>query len=348
MKFRLTRITSLFFLLILFVPYCAFAETKTFIKEYTYQASEDDSRNSSRVTALREVKRLLLEELGTYLESITEVKNFQLTKDQINSLTAGIVRTEIVDEKWNGEKYWIKTKIVADENDVIKSIDNLRKDRDKSRELEDTKKRADAILEENKKLREELALAKGNAKQQVQRRYDKSIKELSAFEWLESGYKNHMQGDFNAAIADYTKAIELNPKFDLAYNNRGMAYHALGKYNEALAEYNKSTELNPKDASPYNSRGITYHILGKYKEALAEYNKSIELNPQYADAYLNRGMAYHALGRYNEALVEYNKSIELNPQNAYAYKCRGMAYHALGKYNEERVEYNKAKQLELK
>jgi len=376
MKSILTHITLIPFLLILFIPNCAFAETKIFIKEYTYQASEDDSRNSSRITAMREVKRLLLEELGTYLESITEVKNFQLTKDQITSLTAGIVKTEIIDEKWNGEKYWIRTKIVADENDVIKSIDNLRKDRDKSRELEETKKRADAILEENKKLRDELALAKGNAKQQVQKRYDKSIKELSAFEWLESGYKNHIQGDLKMAIADYTKAIELNPKFDLAYNNRGVTYHMLGKYNEALveynkaielnpkyadaynnrgmayhvlgkykeafADYNKSTELNPQDASPYNSRGITYHILGKYNEALVEYNKSIELNPKYADAYNNRGMAYHVLGKYKEAFADYNKSTELNPRDASPYNSRGITYHILGKYNEALFEYNKS------
>ena len=98
MTSTLARIIFLSFLFLLFSPHLASAETKTFIKEYTYRASEDDSRNSSRVTAMREVKRLLLEELGTYLESITEVKNFQLTKDQITSLTAGIVRAEIVDE----------------------------------------------------------------------------------------------------------------------------------------------------------------------------------------------------------------------------------------------------------
>ena len=146
--------------LILFVSVLStHAELKTFIKEYAYQASEDDSRNSSRVIAMREVKRLLLEELGTYLESVTKVQNFQLTKDQITSLTAGIVKTEIIDEKWNGQTYWIKTKIVADKDDVIKSIDKLRKDRDKSEELYEVKKNADTILEENKKLRAELALA---------------------------------------------------------------------------------------------------------------------------------------------------------------------------------------------
>lgn len=71
MNLTLKKIALLFFLLILFVPNSTFAETKTFIKEYTYQAGDENSKNSCRVIALREVKRLLLEELGTYLESQT-------------------------------------------------------------------------------------------------------------------------------------------------------------------------------------------------------------------------------------------------------------------------------------
>ena len=63
---------------LLVFPSPAKAETKTFIKEYTYQASEFDSKASSRILALEQVKRLLLEELGTYLISETEVKNFQM------------------------------------------------------------------------------------------------------------------------------------------------------------------------------------------------------------------------------------------------------------------------------
>ena len=210
-------IMTLLVLLFSFPSIC-FAKVQTYIKEYTYQASEDDSRNSSRVSAMREVKRLLLEELGTYLESVTEVKNFQLTKDQITALTAGIVKTEIVSEKWDGSTYWIKTKIVADEGDVIKSIDNLRKDRSKSKELEDLQRRADVILEENKKLREELKLAKGDDKQKKIEKYDNSIKELSSIEWLESGIRNYEGGDYKSALYDFSKAIELNPEYIQAYN----------------------------------------------------------------------------------------------------------------------------------
>lgn len=66
-----TRIVLVLFLIIITVT-PAFAETVTFTKEYTYQASDFDSRNSSRTIALEMVKRLLLEELGTYLVSETE------------------------------------------------------------------------------------------------------------------------------------------------------------------------------------------------------------------------------------------------------------------------------------
>ena len=73
------------------------AETKTFVREYTYQAIDIDNRDMIEIIALQHVKRLLLEELGTYLESETEVKNFQLTQDQVTAWTAGIVSTKIID-----------------------------------------------------------------------------------------------------------------------------------------------------------------------------------------------------------------------------------------------------------
>ena len=99
MKSSLIRINLIFILFVLVIPNFTSAESKTFIKEYTYQASEYDSKVTCRTLALEQVKRLLLEEVGTYLESQTEVKNFQLSKDQITLLTAGVVRTEILKDE---------------------------------------------------------------------------------------------------------------------------------------------------------------------------------------------------------------------------------------------------------
>jgi len=343
-------LVSLTIIIISFPPLC-FSEVKTFVKEYTYQASEDDSRNSSRVTAMREVKRLLLEELGTYLEIVTEVKNFQLTKDQITALTAGIVKTEIVSEKWDGHTYWIKTKIVADEGEVIKSIDNLRKDREKSRELLDIQKRADAILEENKKLRNELKLAKGEEKEKQKENYDKSIKELSAIEWLESGSRNADKGDFNTALHDFNTAIELDPKYATPYVARGIAYGSLGKYGEAVIDFSKAIELKPTLALAYFGRGAAYGSLGKHIEAIIDLSKAIELKPTLAlaaDTYYYRGLAYYSLGKYNEAIIDFSKAAERNPKLTNAYLGRAAIFSEHGKYNKAIIDLSKAIELNPK
>ena len=163
------KITNLILLAILIslLPYSAFAEAKVFLEEYNYQASEADSKLSSRVIALEQVKRLLLEKLGIYLESETKVKNFRLTKDQIVTLTAGIVSAEIMDEKWDGKTYYLKAKIEADPQEVIKSLDLLRKDHQKSKELEEMRKKAEEALREVERLKTESASAKDESRKNI-------------------------------------------------------------------------------------------------------------------------------------------------------------------------------------
>ena len=127
MKSNLMRI-SMILLLLLSASGILAAETKTFIREYSYQASELDSKVSCRTIALELVKRLLLEEAGTYLESETEVRNYQLTKDQITVLTAGVVRAELLNEKWDGKTYYIQAKLEVNPKEVEQSIQKLRQD----------------------------------------------------------------------------------------------------------------------------------------------------------------------------------------------------------------------------
>ncbi|MCX5712932.1 MAG: tetratricopeptide repeat protein [Candidatus Omnitrophica bacterium] len=314
----LARFILFSFLFLLFIPDLTSAETKTFIKEYTYQASEDDSRNSSRTIAMREVKRLLLEELGTYLESVTEVQNFQLTKDQITMLTAGIVQTEIVDEKWDGHSYWLKSKISADSGDVIKSIDALRKDRQKTKELEEVRKRSDALLKENERLRKELATATGEKKKKDTEAYNKNIEDLNATEWVEKGYAAYRSSNMNNAIAAFSKAIEVNPKYAGAYIARGDAYMQLRNYPQAIKEFDKAIEINPQEAGAYSFRGNAYGGLGNYRQALEDYNRAIELDPKYESFFLHfRGPIHMALGNYHQAIEDFSKIIQAYPKSVY-------------------------------
>lgn len=109
--------------------YCN-AESRTFVREYYYQAGESDSKISSRTKALTEVKRLLLEEIGVYLESYinySEVQNEdrisnQFLKKEIEQISAGITETSILEENWTGVEYYIKAEITVDPDDVIRQL----------------------------------------------------------------------------------------------------------------------------------------------------------------------------------------------------------------------------------
>jgi serine/threonine protein kinase len=102
----------------------------------------------------------------------------------------------------------------------------------------------------------------------------------------------HEKLDFVQALANYTKAIELDPTYTYAYYSR-----AILKANElrdpagALADYSKTIELNPRFASAYHGRAILEaEIFNNLIRALTDYNKAIELDPQCADVYYHRAL----------------------------------------------------------
>lgn len=334
----------IFTIFISLAAYPVFAEIKTFVKEYTYQASEEDSKNSSRTVSLREVKRLLLEELGAYLESITEVKNFRMTKDQIVTLTAGIVSTEVMEENWDGKTYWLKAKITADPDSVIKSIDKLRQDRQKVKELEETRKRSEALLKENERLKKELLTGKGGKKKEAAQAYQRNIKNLTAAEWFEKGLLS-MTGNLSEAIKAFTKSIELDPQLAEAYVLRGFAYDELRDYEEAIRNYDKAIELSPQDAQTHYHRAGDYHLLGNYQKAIEDYDKAIALDPQNSRAYGARGLFYAELGNHSRAIKDFDKAIALNPKYKIAYGARARIYVELGKYQQAIRDFKIAARL---
>ena len=314
--------------LVLAGPVCA--ERQTFEKEYTYQASDDDSKISSRTIALREVKRLLLEELGAYLESRTEVKDFQLTRDEVTTFTAGVVSTEIIVEKWDGRVYYVKAKLAADPDDVIKSIDRLRKDSERVRELEEMQRNLGALLKENEKLKHELTLAKDGERQATLAAYEKNIGALNALEWFERGYARDVSGDCGEAVKAYGKAIRLNPDYAPAYNNRGKCYARLGDYRQAVKDFNNAIALNPGLATTHYNRGNVYTRLGNYRRAITDFDRAIALDPGFAVAYNNRGNAYTRLGNYRRGITDFDRAIALDPGFAAAYYNRGNTHDKLG------------------
>ena len=143
------------------------------MKDYSYRATEIDSKISCRTIALTQVKQLLLEELGVYLESYTEVKNYQLSRDSTITLSAGIVHTEIVEERFDGETYWAKFQLKADPDSVAKSLRNYKNDWQKTRELEELKKNNAQYQMEIESLKQQLKIATSpNEKENLTKAYN--------------------------------------------------------------------------------------------------------------------------------------------------------------------------------
>ncbi len=164
--------------------------------------------------------------------------------------------------------------------------------------------------------------------------------------YLWRGNSWHTKGEYDKAIADYNKAIELKPEYVSAYYNRGNSWHTKGEYDKAIADYNKVIELKPDYASAYHNRGISWHPKGEYDKAIANYNKAIELKPDYASAYYNRGISWENKDEYDKAIGDYNKAIELKPDDADAYYIRGISWQNQDEYEKAITDYNKV--IELK
>lgn len=109
-------------------------EAESYVREYTYNASENDSKTSARKAALDALKVQLIEEVGisvaNSLEKETRVENddvSKMIKSKVETFSVAMTKTEILDEKWNGESFWIKVKIEVDSDrmkeEVKKSID---------------------------------------------------------------------------------------------------------------------------------------------------------------------------------------------------------------------------------
>jgi tetratricopeptide (TPR) repeat protein len=117
--------------------------------------------------------------------------------------------------------------------------------------------------------------------------------------------------DYDKAIADYTKGIEINPQSAEAYGGRGDAWYGKGDYAKAIADYTKAIEINPKDAGSYHNRGLAWYVKKDYDKAIADFTKAIEINPKDAGSYHNRGLAWQGKGDGVKAIEDYAKAKEL-------------------------------------
>jgi protein O-mannosyl-transferase len=149
-------------------------------------------------------------------------------------------------------------------------------------------------------------------------------------------------GRLNEAIASYLKALEINPNVAKAHNNLGNALDSSGKPDEAMPHFERAVELDPNLAEARNSLGNALREHGRVDEAMLQYEKALEIRPDYDSAHNNLGIALAGLGRLDEAIIHFRKAIETKPNSAPAQNNLGLALANSGRLDEAIVHFRKA------
>ncbi len=156
------------------------------------------------------------------------------------------------------------------------------------------------------------------------------------------GISWHAKGNFDQAIADYTKVIELDSKFAKAYVNRGNTLMDKGLIDEAIVDFDSALKIDPDESYAYANRCVSWTKKEDFQRAMRDCNRSLEINPRFAEAYVFRGDVSDDTNDFDGAITDYSKAIEISPRYPLAYLNRAIARGDKRDFNGALADFAKA------
>jgi tetratricopeptide (TPR) repeat protein len=119
-----------------------------------------------------------------------------------------------------------------------------------------------------------------------------------AYYWrgMEWGDRAKSQKDWQRAIEDFSKALEINPELTECYKYRGALYGITNQFDKSVADLTEYLKVKPNDAEYRYNRGLSLLNLGRPAETVADMTQTLQDNPDFYQAYLTRSNAYQMLG----------------------------------------------------
>lgn len=153
--------------------------------------------------------------------------------------------------------------------------------------------------------------------------------------------------DYTKALEYNAKSIELNPKCERYYYNRGSLLRESKRFEEALDAFKKGVEVNPVRADGYRLLGEAYDALKNNDEAMQAYKKGLMLRPDDGMILYDIGLIYKNCEEYNKAVEYFSKSIDAGYRDYYPYLFRALIYNNhLEEFKKALEDVNIALQLE--
>lgn len=140
--------------------------------------------------------------------------------------------------------------------------------------------------------------------------------------------------------ADTISTRSVNDSQD--YATRGQALAGSGKNEEALAEFDRALALDPYNTQALYGRGLIYQGDKQYQQAINDFTAANGLSPQKVEPLLGRAASYLAIDKVREAATDLDEAVQVDPGSAPAWSARGQAYERLGDKARAATSYGRA------
>ena len=159
------------------------------------------------------------------------------------------------------------------------------------------------------------------------------IQPTSIIQYRERALEALQKGEYEEAISNYNRAIELDQNDVVAYCNRGIVKYQRGQYQSAINDFDEAIDRGDNDAYTYFLRGVSKYMLEQYAAAIDDYDKALRIDSdEVSYTYRWRGFAKAALGQHTSAIDDFDEALRQNPDNAPDYFQRGISKYALEQY----------------
>jgi tetratricopeptide (TPR) repeat protein len=143
--------------------------------------------------------------------------------------------------------------------------------------------------------------------------------------YVNRGYYYHnVTKEYGKALADYDRAIAVDPAVPYAWNDRGMLLADVGEPDAALASLDRAIALRPGYALAWNNRGGVKVKRGDLAGGIADISRAIELEPSSRDAYANRAIGHNLSGEHERAIEDARRAVALSPGHPENYVLQGL------------------------
>lgn len=142
------------------------------------------------------------------------------------------------------------------------------------------------------------------------------------------------EGEFEAAVASFERALALKPNHTHALANLANAYLTRGNADQALALFRQVADLSPQDAKAQADLGHALEIVGRAAEAEAPLRRAVALDDQLAEGHFLLGRHLLAHGRPAEAAPSLERAVALHPEYSDAHYHLGLVRLAEGRHPE--------------